>query len=253
MDSHDITEVDSLITLKLESWSALAPGMEDTDSWKTWFDKTFIEPSEHDPIKIKQVPAMLRRRFTTLGKFAAKVTFNLMDDKPGIATVFASRHGDTPLTLSLLQDIGRGEPLSPTSFSLAVHNAVGGLLSIARQDVAPITAIASTENLVLSTLHEAVAQLEIYDKVLCVIYDVPLPDIYQRFSQSLPFPVAIAFIVSRDEVTDIGLNLERQTDLASSRTSEQGLFDFISLLLGLEQEIQLTTSSSCWQVQRIAE
>ncbi len=240
-----------MITLKLESWSALAPGMEDTDAWKTWFDNTYIEPSDNDPIQIKQVPALLRRRFTTLGKFAAKVTFNLMDGQQGLSTIFASRHGDTPLTLSLLQDIGRGEPLSPTSFSLAVHNAVGGLLSIARQDVAPITAIASTENLVLSTLHEAVAQLEVYQQVLCVIYDVPLPDIYQRFSQSLPFPVAVAFIVSRDEKTNTAIGFEREVTLKSSHTSEQGVFDFISLLMGYQQSIKLTTSTSCWRVHRV--
>ncbi|WP_417535770.1 beta-ketoacyl synthase chain length factor [Methylophaga sp.] len=240
-----------MIKLKLESWSALAPGMEDTDAWMKWFDDIDSKPSENTPIQIKQVPALLRRRFTTLGKIAAKATFNLMESKQGISTIFATRHGDTPLTLSLLKDIGNSEPLSPTSFSLAVHNAVGGLLSIARQDVAPITAIASTENLVLSTLHEAAAQLEVYGKVLCVIYDVPLPDIYQRFSQSLPFPVAVAFIVSHDETLDSAIEFAREPTFDSSFSSEQGLFDFISLLMSYQQEIKLTTAASCWRVRRL--
>ena len=240
-----------MIDLKLESWSAMAPGIEDIDAWRFWFsNKNDQGRDEIAPPKLKQISPMLRRRFTTLGKYAATVALAEMAEDNMLPTIYASRHGDTPLTLSLLLDIGRGDDLSPTSFSLAVHNAVGGLLSIARKDVSPMTAIASTENLLLATLHEALAQLTSYEKVLCVVYDVPLPDIYNAYADSLPFPVALAFVLSRHDAEGISLNLEPSGVPDNMVSSEQCLLDFIAFLLGDMQQISLTTKAQQWTLAR---
>ncbi|WP_297812171.1 beta-ketoacyl synthase chain length factor [uncultured Methylophaga sp.] len=233
--------------LKLESWSALAPGMEDIESWRSWFQDGAVREAQNDySPSLKAIPPLLRRRFSTLGKYAARAALNLRLDNKQLATVFASRHGDTPLTLSLLEEIGRDQPLSPTGFSLAVHNAVGGLLSIAKKDQSAMTAIASTENLVLSTFHEAVAQLQSYKQVLCVVYDVPLPDLYTVFSDSLPFPIAISFVLTRETEEGSLLTLEQSNDALPEVSSEQTMIDLVAFLSGCKQQLTLPFRGRSW-------
>jgi hypothetical protein len=63
---------------------------------------------------------------------------------PGDArVVFASRHGEAERTLSILEDLAAGAEVSPLLFSMSVHNAVPGLLSILRGNRAPSTALAA--------------------------------------------------------------------------------------------------------------
>jgi hypothetical protein len=136
--------------------------------------------------------------------------------------------------------------LSPTGFSLAVHNAVGGLLSIAKKDQSAMTAIASTENLVLSTFHEAVAQLQSYKQVLCVVYDVPLPDLYTAFSDSLPFPIAISFVLTRETEEGSLLTLEQSNDALPEVSSEQTMIDLVAFLSGCKQQLSLPFRGRSW-------
>jgi hypothetical protein len=77
---------------------------------------------------------MLRRRAGFLSKMALEVAYQCLGEQIDVPTVFCSRHGEAARSVDLLLDLAKGEPLSPTSFGLSVHNATGGLFSIARRD-----------------------------------------------------------------------------------------------------------------------
>jgi len=208
------------MTFFLESWSAIAPGLMTSDDWKHWF----AEPSEPDvnigKLSLKQIPPMLRRRFSELGKTAAASALPLLDESDRIPSVFASRHGDTGLTLSLLEGIARKEDMSPTGFSLAVHNAVGGVFSIARKDTSAVNAIAASEGLVVNALVECIGQLQDYDRVLCVIYDIPLPELYQTSVDGDPFPYACALILSRHSGVELQLSPVSDCEVSALHNKE---------------------------------
>ena len=123
-----------MVSFQLESWSAMAPGLESREDWQQWLQHPESIEEPFEKISLRNIPAMLRRRFNTLGKYAMGAALPLMEGIESIPSIFASRHGDTELSLSLLEQIGRDEPMSPTNFSLAVHNAVSGLFSIALND-----------------------------------------------------------------------------------------------------------------------
>src|SRR5262249_59695026 len=73
-----------------------------------------------------------------------------------VQSVFASRHGALERTLELLDALARQESVSPTSFSLSVHNSTAGLFSIARTDRGAATAMAAgPDTLALSLLEGA--------------------------------------------------------------------------------------------------
>lgn len=239
------------VSFQIEMWAAMTPGIERQEDWKNWLTdpKPLDEPQGQ--ITLKQIPPLLRRRFNTLGRCAVGAALKLMKEGDSMPSIFASRHGDTVLTLSLLEEMGRDFPMSPTSFSLAVHNAISGLYSIARNDTSAVTAIASMEGLVIHALLEAVGQLQNAHKVLCVIYDVPLPDLYRRYTPSVPFPYAIAMVLNRTHGESYTLEqcVGSVEAHESFKTSDVESLRFLELLTGLSDEVTMESNGMLWSVK----
>nr|WP_283248019.1 beta-ketoacyl synthase chain length factor [Marinomonas lutimaris] len=199
--------------------------------------------------ELKNIPAMLRRRFTAIGKCSVEAATPLLNENEKIPLVFASRHGDVDLTLSLLKSIANNEPLSPTSFSLAVHNAISGLFSIARKDRCETTAISATENLIPFAVLEAATQLQESKHVLCIICESVLPDLYKPFASSPPFTYAIAMVLSREEGDTFYLNNthSKKTTLNTKNEFEE----LISLLLYQSDCAHFPSTKNIeWSIQR---
>ncbi|WP_158217752.1 beta-ketoacyl synthase chain length factor [Marinobacterium stanieri] len=230
---------------RIQSWNAVAPGLNCPEDWRNWLQAPYLLDTQLAKIPLKQIPPLLRRRFTELGRCAAGAALPLLENIDSIPSVFASRHGDTPLTLSLLEGIAEQQPMSPTGFSLAVHNAVSGLLSIARKDVSEVTAIAASEQLIAHALMEAMTQLQEHERVLCLIYDVPLPELYQPYVTTEPFPFALAMILSRG--TGECFQLGQKQSAVHAEVSE--LMAMMKCLCGLEEQVCFSgTRGSHWQL-----
>jgi len=241
-----------VVSFNIESWAAIAPGLELQEDWKDWLTEPYAIDEPLSTTLLKKIPPLLRRRFNMLGKTAMAAVLQLVNENEGIPSVFASRHGDTALTSSLLDDMGRDEDMSPTSFSLAVHNAISGLYSIARKDTNAITAIAAMEGLVVSALVEAIGQLQTSNRVLCVIYDVPLPERYQQYTSSPPFPYAIAMILNREGVESYSLEQGALVE-AEQSALESPIFEsleFVKLLTGLCSEHATESNGMTWTIKR---
>lgn len=242
-------------SFRIETWAAIAPGLETAADWEQWLRNPVAIDQPLGKIDMTAVPPLLRRRFSTLGKSAMGAALPLVAEVAEIPSIFASRHGDTPLSLSMLQAIARGEPMSPTSFSLAVHNAVSGLFSILRKDTSAVTAIAAMQGLVLQTLFEALGQLQSCDRLLCVIYDIPLPELYQhcRTEPAEPFPWAVAMILGNH--AGEGYRLEA---LPGTTGELAAAFDFeplglLRLICGLDERAEFFQPQARWQLSRVAD
>src|SRR4030095_4253261 len=108
---------------------AWTPGRESRADWRRWAG---VERQDDSPpaAELPPVPVSLLRRVSALGQQALKAAWGL----PALHQsrfVFASRHGEFDRTLGILQSLAQREPPSPADFSLSVHNALAGLLSIA--------------------------------------------------------------------------------------------------------------------------
>jgi hypothetical protein len=239
---------------RIESWAAIAPGLETSADWQKWLANPVRITEPMGKLAMPGVPALLRRRFSASGKGAMAAAMPLVENLAEIPSIFASRHGDTALSLALLQSIANGEAMSPTSFSLAVHNAVSGLFSIARKDTSAVTAIAPMQGLVLQTLFEAVGQLQTCERLLCVIYDIPLPEFYQarRDEPAEPFPWAVAMILGNSQGESFRLE-----PLPADAAHEEPGFAFealglLRLLDGLDDRAEFLLPQSSWQLIREA-
>jgi len=127
---------------------------------------------------------MLRRRLSPLARMSLHVAHACADGLPQLRLVFASRHGELNRTMEMLRQLAHGEPLSPTAFSLSVHNTAAGIFSILRQDRSPATAIAAGDETLGCALLEACCQLEADpDLPVLVVYgDEPLPEAYRGYA-----------------------------------------------------------------------
>jgi hypothetical protein len=120
-------------------------------------------------------------------------------DAPGLRLVFASQHGELHYTVALLKALAAREPLSPTTFSLSVHNAAAGMFSMLRADPAASTALAAGGETLGHALMESYCQLDADPErpVLMVYADAPLPAEYSEFAERPQSARAIAVLLSR--------------------------------------------------------
>lgn len=128
---------------------------------------------------LSELPVLLRRRLSPLGKMLAQVLHQVLPANSDIPWILASRHGEVKRSTLLLQQLLAGESPSPTEFALSVHNAACGILSIGRQATVPITAIAAGVQTQAAGFIEACGWLsQGYPQVLLLIADDELPSQY---------------------------------------------------------------------------
>lgn len=194
--------------IAISDWAAFSPRRMQRDQWLAWAeDNDRREPGEHKP-ELPWVSPMLRRRLSPMGRAALWAAGQLLDDQlpEPVATIFASRHGEVGRTVKLMRELAVESPLSPASFSLSVHNAIGGIHSIANQVFSPITAISAGPDTLSAALLEAYTQLACAGReagatveggeVLCVFYDDSLPEPLGAFDEQEAEVQALALRVS---------------------------------------------------------
>ncbi|RYF01569.1 MAG: 3-oxoacyl-ACP synthase [Comamonadaceae bacterium] len=163
-------------------WAAWARGLNSQAAWRAWFDRSDSDalPDGPDQPDLNEVPALMRRRIDPLGRAAIKTVYDAAGDEPlGGPVVFVSRWGEVARSLALLQQLASEEGLSPTQFSLSVHNASGALSSMARRDRENYLAVAAGAHSAEAGVNEALGLLaDGAPRVLVVCFDAPLPSAY---------------------------------------------------------------------------
>ncbi|WP_300652382.1 beta-ketoacyl synthase chain length factor [Pseudomonas sp.] len=182
---------------RIEQWRAWAPGLESKDDWRTWCEAPVRVADGQQQPDVSFLPAMQRRRLSRLARMLFQVAWPLAEAYPALPLIFASRHGETPRTLAILNDLARDEPLSPTQFSLSVHNAIIGQWSILRGDTSEMTAVAAAGDGLEHAMLEASMLLgEGAPAVLLVIAEEAPPAVYAPYVDDVPFPYAVALLLT---------------------------------------------------------
>ncbi|NCT82770.1 MAG: beta-ketoacyl synthase chain length factor [Comamonadaceae bacterium] len=186
---------------QVSRWAAWAPGLQTQTAWSAWLAApTWPLPAGEGQAALAEVPAMTRRRIDPLGRAALQVAWWAQGEAPTGPVVFASRWGEIVRSVALLRELARGEPLSPTAFSLSVHNASSALYSIARGDTANYTAVSAGPASAAAGVCEALGLLaQRASQVLVVSVEAGLPEPYQDFEPH-PGPLrAWAVLLERAE------------------------------------------------------
>jgi hypothetical protein len=187
-----------VIQFDIDQWQAWAPGLASTDDWANWArDPHDIENSDAQPPDVSFLPAMQRRRLSRLARMVFAVATPLAAGKMPMPLVYASRHGETARTFAILGDLASDEPLSPTQFSLSVHNAIIGLWSIQQNDTSEMTALAAEgDGLEHAVLEASLLLGEGAPAVLVVIAEDQPPAAYAPWINDVSFPYAVALLLT---------------------------------------------------------
>lgn len=184
-----------MIQFDIDQWRAWAPGLKSIDDWSAWATSPGPLSSDAEP-DVSFLPAMQRRRLSRLARMAFSVATPLIEGQPPMPLVYASRHGETPRTFAILSDLARQEALSPTQFSLSVHNAIIGLWSIQQRDRSEMTALAAEgDGLEHAVMEAALLLAEGAPAVLVVVTEDQPPATYRPWISDVSFPYAVALLL----------------------------------------------------------
>ncbi|SIT48546.1 3-oxoacyl-(ACP) synthase [Paraburkholderia piptadeniae] len=149
--------------------------------WSSWPAVAAVAPD------LGFIEPMVRRRLSTLSRVALKVAHDCAADHPNVRIVFASRHGELRRTTDILRNISAGEPVSPTSFSLSVLNAMTGVFGISRGDRTAASALSAGAETLGYALLEAHAQYatDPSTPVLLVYADEPADPAYGTIEEEV--------------------------------------------------------------------
>ena len=103
----------------------------------------------------------------------------------------------------------RGEALSPAAFGLSVHNAIGAMIAIARNDRNNSSAVAAGRATAAAGVAEAVGLLDDgAPAASLVVYDAPLPAGYARFEDEPSAHFAWGWRLRRPRAGERALHLD---------------------------------------------
>lgn len=239
------------VAFSIARHAAWAPGVTSSDAWAAWADAPWPLEMGEEP-KVAAMPAMLRRRAGFLGRMALEVAYDCVGGQADVPTVFCSRHGEVARSIELLSDLARGEPLSPTAFGLAVHNASAGLFSIARADRANHVALAGGTATVEHAVIEACGMLaDGAASVLLVACDAPLPELFAAFEDCDEQPWAFAWLMTAADANPLRLSWQGAAQMDDATRTPGGL-DVLRFQLGAAPALVRDTGAMRWTWSRDA-
>ena len=233
----------------VERWSAWAPGLESAEAWRAWARSPAPLAGDGAP-KLEFMPAMQRRRCDAASRLVLEVAHACCtaEQLAHVRVVVASRHGPFATMISLLDDLARGEPVSPTRFAHSVHNAPAGQLSIFARDASPSSSLAAGAESFAHGFLEALAflQRDPSSPVLLVYADEPAPPPIAELAPP-GVPYACAFLLS---AARHGAGLELALAGAASdehpATARPDALEFLRFLLAGAPSLRLAHAPRAW-------
>lgn len=243
-----------MIALRIEQWRAWAPGVATAEEWLAWARSPQVLVDQQEQPECLSLPPMQRRRLSRLARMTMEVASPLCGDDEQLPFVFASRHGETTRTFSLLGDVAGEQPLSPTQFGLSVHNAIAGQWSLLRGQRGESVAIAGEADTFEHAMLEASTLLAAgASSVLAVIAEEVPPDAYSGWITDVPFSYAVALRLGRADAAvpdnTWQLDLDRHDGEPSPCPWPHAL-DFLRALQTAAPSLQHAWKKRRWQWQR---
>lgn len=178
--------------------------------------------------KLAFLPPLKRRRLSDSARLFFEAGWDLVQNQADIPVVYASSNSEINRSFALWQTLLQEGDVSPTSFSLSVHNALVGQWSEFKQVKSETTAItARSDNLETALLEAYLLLKEGHQRILVVVAESPLYEEYN--AQPVvrpPFAYALAMVVEQGSQFHLQLQenaLENQVDNALFWVQQQHL------------------------------
>lgn len=201
--------------------------------------------------KLAFLPPLKRRRLSDSARLFFEAAWNLTAEGENLPVVYASANSEINRSFALWESLLKEGDVSPTSFSLSVHNALVGQWSEMRQVKSETTAITARQDNLETALLEA--QLLLNDgaeKVLVVVVEDPLAEKYNATPvYRQPFAYALALVVEKG--SEFSLSLQPQAVDFSEKFAKDNALAFVQHQHLASREWRTASSrEGVWQWQR---
>ena len=239
------------ISFQLVNWSGLLASNDEVgDVLPVQFSKQAV--SELD---LSHLKPMQRRRLSKYAKMSLATIQSLAEHiNENTGLVFSSRHGDFHRTNELLTELAREELLSPTSFSLSVHNAVTGLYSIFNEFKGPITTVSAGNETFQNALVEAYVRLQSSEcqQILLVHVDQVLPDDYLMFADEAQIDHCCVLLLKNESVDNKNqcITVRVSQTVNNSTSSEPAAVKFLNFLNSEQTLTDYASNAKTWAFEK---
>ncbi|MBV9250638.1 MAG: beta-ketoacyl synthase chain length factor [Acetobacteraceae bacterium] len=198
------------------------------------------------------IPVMLKRRATKSGVAAVEAAWSVWSRGTEPRLVLSSRHGEFTRTFGLLSALADTDEVSPAEFSMSVHHALIGLLSIATRNRSGHTAVGAGPESFGYGMIEALACLRhSRQPIIMLHFDEPPPQAYSSILAD-DDRQAVALLLSPAATADgeaMSLALLPAADAEPLPKSMASTF--VDFLTSRQPELNVTGNRSIWHWQRI--
>ncbi len=243
------------VRFSIEAWSAWSSSKPDRTDWEDWAAGRGGRSVEDAKPDVSMVPAMKRRRMSSLSRMVFSTAVECLrekDVKP--ICVFATRHGELLRTVSIIESMVEGMHISPTHFSLSVHNTALGLFSIFTDNKLPATTVVAGVDTFGVALIEAAVHLHRFPDrpVLLVCFDEPLPPPLDALQVGPAEASSIALLLSPTQNPNVVVSREHIKKKSGKRSSEEVNLgeSFLRFFLAGETKSEVETHNALWSWSR---
>jgi len=239
----------------VRAWYAWAPGMDTQRKWLEWAGAGCVGSGLREVAQLPPLPMMLRRRATPLGQKILMAALALGEVARMGRYILATRHGEFSRQVGILDALASAELPSPADFTMSVHHALAGLLSIHTSNTQAHTAISAGADTFAMALLEAIACLQETPgaPVLLLYGDERLPPPFDVYDETdTAEPLVAAFALANPTPGEMRI----VTEITSNRAGDHGTGcmarAFLRFLLAQAGEIRSTSERITWSWCRAA-
>ncbi|RIY36837.1 beta-ketoacyl synthase chain length factor [Psittacicella gerlachiana] len=180
------------LNFNIDQWQLTTSKELTSQDWEQdlpyWLEN--VKNREVQKPKLEFLNLKERRRLSENARLIFASAWNLTSKEENLPIVYASVNGEVNRSFKLYQDFLNTGMISPTSFSLSVHNAIVGNWSIIRNITNETTAISSTfDNLEVSLLEAYCLLNEGFNKVLVILSESEIDSQYQELKHITHRPI----------------------------------------------------------------
>lgn len=237
-------------SINISQWNIVCDKVISEQDWKAgeqYWRKKSAEWECFSP-KLAFLPAIKRRRLSDSARLFFEAAWNITKNETDLPVVYASSNSEISRNFGLWHTLLQEGDVSPTSFSLSVHNALVGQWSEMRQVKSETTAImAQKDNLETALLEAYLLLNEGWKKVLVVIAESELNQQYNvQPLKYPPFAYALAMMVEAGEGYNLKLS-EKPTALLAQDNALEWVKNYYS---GISSWQTAASGGGVWQWQK---
>jgi len=235
-------------SIRITDWSARAPGLDSREAWQSFAKTSFHITSDAPYEKLKNMSNLTARRLSSGSRLALDCALDITSHCQPDAFVFTCRHGELERNFRILTALAEEKMVSPTDFTMSVHNSAVGQLAIMLGAPTISTSISAGEDSFHQGIIEVIALLRNgFKRILLVDYEGEIPHFYSSYT-SFQWPYGCALLI--EDGHDIHCNATPFTSELSPEFNPPQSLALLHYWLGQQRHIDIDSQSMRWSWSR---